>query len=278
MRDLPASLDDVEIVLTFQLPHGFADRARHLRWVQSSGAGVDRILDAGVPESVTITRMLGSFGRPLGEYALSALLAHTQTHERARAQQAAQRWESYEVATLAGRRVGILGAGEIGQEIGGLLGACGLRVRGLRREGAPHPAFEEMFPATQLHAFLRDLDFLVVVAPLTPQTRGMLDAAALAQLPPHAFVVNIARGPLFVEEALIDALRTGRLAGAALDVFDTEPLPPGHPFWTLPTVRVTPHVAGVSSVPDIAQQFLANLVRYMEGAPLTAVVDRAAGY
>ncbi len=278
-RDLPPSLEDVEIVLTFHLPDGFARRAPRLRWVQSTGAGVDRILASGLPEQVRVSRMVGSFGRPLSEYALSAALAHTQRHAVAAAQQAAHSWQGYEPASLAGSRVGILGAGEIGREIGAVFAACGARVSGLRRRGgAAEAPFESMYAADDLHAFLRGLDFLIVVAPLTPDTRGMLDAAALAQLPPHAYLINIARGELLDDEALLDALRGGRLAGAALDVFATEPLPAEHPYWTAPGVRVTPHVAGISEVPDMAAQFLANLQRYMDGAPLAHQVDRGRGY
>ena len=181
----PDDLSDVEIVLTFQVPRGLPERLPRLRWVSATGAGVDRILAAGLAPHVQVTRMIGMFGRPLGEYTLSAILAHAQRHTHAAALQRGKRFAPYEVDGIAGRVAGILGAGSIGQDIGALLRAAGTETIGLRRSGAPAHGVTRMFAPAGLHEFLAFVDYLVVVAPLTDETRGMLGRAEFAVMRPH---------------------------------------------------------------------------------------------
>jgi phosphoglycerate dehydrogenase-like enzyme len=185
------------------------------------------------------------------------------------AAQARREWRHRETEPIAGRRVVVVGGGPIGRAIAGLLGAVGMDVELVgRRE------FDG------LRRLLPGADWLVLAAPLTDATRGMLDAAALALLPPSARVINVGRGALVVEPDLVDALREHRIAGAALDVFAREPLPADSPLWALPGVIVSPHMSGdlIGWRQDLVEVFRDNLARYQAGEPLRNVVDKTLGY
>jgi phosphoglycerate dehydrogenase-like enzyme len=182
---------------------------------------------------------------------------------------------------IAGRTVAIVGVGRIGGEVARLARRFGLRVVGVRRSGRPHRWVHRMFPTRSLRAALRQADFVVVTTPLTPETRGLIGARELDCLPRHAGLVNLGRGAVVDYEALSARLRTRRLAGAVLDVFPEEPLPPASPIWSTPNVILSPHCAvddGRAYVPRCLDIFFDNLRRYLGGRPLRNVVDRAQGY
>jgi phosphoglycerate dehydrogenase-like enzyme len=256
--------------------------AGRLRWVQVAGVGVDWALFPELIESgVVLTNSRGVFDTSMPEYVLSLMLALVKDLPGTVRAQQDRRWEHRLLRPLAGRRAVIVGAGSIGRATGRLLRAVGLAVtlvgRG-EREGAPEDG--RIRAVADLRGLLASADWLVLVTPLTAETRGLVGARELASLPAGARVVNIGRGPVLMEGALIESLRTGKLAGAALDVFEQEPLPADSPLWAMPNVIVSPHIGGdISDTPAVfTDAFLANLERYMRGQPLQNVVDKRLGY
>jgi phosphoglycerate dehydrogenase-like enzyme len=265
-------------------PSGLARAVRcasGLRWVQATSAGAGEQVSAAELtreelERVTVTSAAGVHAGPLAEFALLGLLAFTKDLPRLRADQQAHRWGHYPVGELSGRTVLIVGLGQIGEEVARLAAAFGMRVIGVNRSGrADSPHVHEVRTTSQLQDCMPEADAIVVSAPLTRETAGLIDAAAIARLRPGAILVNVGRGGVVDEAALIEALRGGRLAGAALEVFATEPLPGDSPLWDLPNVLVSPHTAGLSLREDerIVALFVENLGRYLRGEPLRNRVD-----
>lgn len=254
-----------------------------LRWIHVLSAGLDGIL---VPElrerGVPLTNARGAYSAALGEFAIAGLLHFLRGVPRLRRAQDERRWETFEPLPLAGRVVGILGYGDIGAAVAARAKPFGVRLVGLRRrpEGVSDPLLERLHGPGELDAFLDGLDDLVLCLPLTPETRGVVGARELVRLRPGAVVVNVGRGAVLDEAALLDALRSGQVRGAALDVFAEEPLPPDHPFWGMDSVLVSPHCA--DNVPGwregSVRVFLENLARFQAGEPLRNVVDPARGY
>lgn len=255
--------------------------AARLRWVQLATMGYDAVETHGAPRGVTITNAGDAYAPTVAEHALTLLLALLRRVPDVVRAGAERRWDADiapRIRTLNDARVAVLGFGSIGRALAPRLRACGARVVAITRRGEPQPLADATFPAARLHEALADCDALVVAAPLTAQTRGMIGAAALAALPPHALLVNIARGGLVDHAALCAALDAGKLGGAALDVTEPEPLPPSDPLWNRPEVIVSPHVAGYGgSVPTRRLMALLerNLLAYREGRPLEAVVPVA---
>jgi phosphoglycerate dehydrogenase-like enzyme len=181
---------------------------------------------------------------------------------------------------VSGQTMGIVGYGDIGRATAEIARALGMRVVALRRSGAADPSVDEMFPASRLHDLMAASDAVVVTTPLTEETRGLIDAAALAAMKPTAILVNVGRGPVVQEAALVSALQRRAIRGAALDVFETEPLPPESPLWGLDDLLLSPHSA--DHTPGWLQNamacFLANLRRFLAGEPLANVVDPRKGY
>lgn len=252
------------------------DLARSLRWVHTASAGVDRV---AFPEllaaPLTLTNSRGVFDRPIAEFVLGAVLAFAKDTARSLALQRDRTWRHRETETIAGRIATVVGSGPIGQAIAQLLAAAGLDVRlvGRRAADGVH-AFDE------LPGLLPDSDFLVLAAPLTGATRGMLHSGTIALLPERARVINIGRGPLVVQDDLTAALASGRIAGAALDVFEVEPLPADSPLWTMENVLISPHMSGdvVGWKDMLVELFVDNLERYRTGRELRNVVDKERGY
>lgn len=257
----------------------YADR---LRWVHVAAAGVDRLLfDELADSKVVLTNARGVFDQPIAEFVLACVLAFTKDLEGSWRRQQEQTWQHRETLRLAGRRALVIGTGGIGRATARLLGAVGMQVRGIGRRARPeHHDFGEVWASTDLVAHAPWADHLVVAAPLTPQTRHLVDARVLAAMPRDGQLINVGRGPIVDEEALLASLRRGELAGAALDVFATEPLPSTHPFWTTPGVVVSAHMSGdvVGWRTALAEQFLDNCRRWVDGVPLVNVVDMTLGY
>jgi phosphoglycerate dehydrogenase-like enzyme len=257
-------------------------RADRLSWIHVAAAGVDTLLfDELVASDVLVTNAQGVFDVPIAEYVLASILAFTKDLHGSWELQRSHQWRHRETLRLAGRRVLVVGTGGIGRATGRLLRAAGMVVRGAGRVArTDDPDFGDVVASADLARAVTGTDHLVLAAPLTAQTRGLVDAQVLAALPASAQVINSGRGPLLDEDALLAALREGRLAGAALDVFAVEPLPPDHPLWSAPGVVVSAHMSGdvVGWRDDLAAQFFDNLRRWRDGEELRNRVDKVKGY
>lgn len=274
------ALNRAEIVIGRPDP-GDLERAAQLSWVQLSSAGADLYVDT-VRREVTITAANGVYGIPTSEHALAMMLAMVRRLPASVRAASRKEWEpSLAYDELHGRTCGVLGLGDIGSSIARRAKAFGMRVVALRRRPESPPAYvDALYGREDLLGMLSDCDHVVNALPGTPSTRHLLDARALARMKPTAYLCNIGRGATVDEKALIDALRSGGLAGAALDVFETEPLPPESPLWELPNVLITAHRGGSSPREDerVAELFLENLARRAAGEDLLNVVDRDLGY
>ena len=256
--------------------------ADRLRWVHIASAGVDRLLFPELVRSpVVLTNSRGVFDRPIAEYVLALVLAFAKDLPATLDLQRERTWRHRETERIDGRRVLVVGTGPIGRAIGRLLSAAGMTVTGVGRSARPaDPDLGQVHASTELGSLLPQVDYVLVAAPLTEETRGMFDAAAFERMRPSARLINVARGPLVVEEDLVAALHKGQIAGAALDVFAAEPLPPDHPLWTAPNVIISPHMSGdfVGWLDVLARLFARNFRRWLAGDELLNVVDKHLGY
>ncbi len=256
--------------------------AQRLQWVHATSAGVDAMMFPELRASpIPVTNARGIFDGAIAEHVLGMMLAFAKDLLGTVALQRERRWRHRETERLAGRRVLVVGAGSIGRRIARLAAAAGLHVEGIAsRARAADADFVAVHAAAGLHAALAEADFVVVAAPLTAATHGMFDAAAFGAMRPHARFINIGRGPIVETDALVAALRSGAIAGAALDVFEEEPLPAEHPLWDLPNVIVTAHMAGdfIGWRAALSEQFIENFRRWQAGEALFNVVDKQRGY
>ena len=249
-----------------------------LRWVQSTWAGVEPLLDPSLRRDYTLTNARGVFGGLMSEYVFGYLLAHERLIFDKRAAQQAGRWDPTPPGTLRGKQIGLLGVGSIGATLARTARHFGMGVKGYTRASEDCADVDRYFHGDDLTPFATDLDYLVSVMPNTTATRHLVDAALLAALPARAVFVNPGRGTVVDEAALADALQSGRLAGAVLDVFQQEPLPADHVFWRTPNVIITSHTAALSIPADIAPVFIDNYKRWIAGDALKYVVDFERGY
>jgi len=251
-----------------------------LRWVQSISAGVESHL-AALPEGVVLTNASGVHAAKGGEFLLAAALMLNFHVPRFASDKLARRWAPAFGGPLAGKRVTLLGTGAIGGSALAPLQRQGARVAGANRTGTSDLPFERVVGLDGLDALLAETDFLLCSLPLTPQTRGLMDARRIGLLPSGAGVANVGRSRVFDSSALRAALESGHLSGAVLDVFDTEPLPADDPMWTCPNAILTPHCSlddHETYLRACLDLFAENLERYLAGKPLKNVVDRSAGY
>ncbi|MDX1432342.1 MAG: D-2-hydroxyacid dehydrogenase, partial [Gammaproteobacteria bacterium] len=256
--------------------------ADRLRWIHWSGAGVDAVLFPDLAASdIVLTNARGIFDRAMAEYVLGVILAFAKDLPRTLELQREHAWEHRLTECIAGRRARVVGVGSIGREIGRVLGAVGMHVEGIGRTARAGDAdFSAIHAVADLDRRLGAADYVVLVPPLTEQTRGMMGAAQLRAMRPHARLINVGRGALLDEQALARALERGAIAGAALDVFATEPLPADSPLWDVPGLLVSPHMSGdFHGYPEaLAGLFLDNLRRFRAGERLRNVVDKALGF
>lgn len=255
-----------------------------VRWIHSRAAGLDSVLFPSLVDSdVPLTNGRGVFSSSLAEFAIAALLYFARDFPRLLRNQRRAAWEPFEPLDLAGRTLGIVGYGDIGRAVAERAHRLGMKVIALRRRPAltgADPWVEETLAADQLAALMRRADDVVVAAPLTADTRGLVGEEAIGAMKPGAVFVNLGRGPVVVEAALVRALAEGRLRGAALDVFETEPLPAASPLWGMDNVLVSPHCADNTPgwLEAAMRAFLANLERFRRGERLLNVVDKRLGY
>jgi len=262
-----------------------ARQAPRLRWVQLSSSGVGQIVEhMGLGDRpIVVTNAAGMHALPLAEFVLFAMLYFAKRMPRVLVDQRRHHWERFALDTLPGKTLGIVGLGHVGRAIARLARSVGLRVVAVRRTPGPpaqSPDADAVYPLGGLRTLLGESDYVALIVPFTPETVGLIGKSELAAMKPGAVLINIGRGQLVDEGALVESLRSGHLGGAALDVFATEPLPAESPLWDMPNVLVTPH--SMSTALDenewLVDLFCDNLRRYLAGQPLRNVFDRARGY
>jgi phosphoglycerate dehydrogenase-like enzyme len=269
--------------IALDLPPGIAELAPGLGWVQAIGAGIDHLAGSGLPEACVVTNAAGVAAAPIAEFAIGRLLAVWKRFGEIDAQQRAHEWKGRFGKLVEGQTLGIIGLGAIGSAVAVRARAFGMHTIGTRRsykEGDAHHAVDELYGTAHLHDVLARCDAVVVSAPGTPETENLFDAAAFAAMKPGAVFCNVGRGSLVDEPALIEALRSGHLGAAILDVTRTEPLPADDPLWDAPNIFISPHCSTSQERYNdkLFALFADNLGRYLRGEELRNVVDRHAGY
>jgi phosphoglycerate dehydrogenase-like enzyme len=260
------------------------DLAAGAPWVHSRSAGLDALLFPALVDSpAVLTNARGVYSPALAEFAMAAVLYFAKGFPRMLGSQAAGKWDPFDLDPLAGRTMGIVGYGDIGQAVARKARAFDMRVMAVRRRpeaSAGDPLVDEVLPLDRRLDLFRRADDVVIATPLTPETRGLVGRDEIAAMKPSATLTNLGRGGVIDESALVSALEAGRIKGAALDVFAAEPLPPGHPFWRLPNVLLSPHCADNKPgwLEDSMRFFLENLELFRRGEPLHNVVDKRRGY
>jgi len=258
---------------------------RRLRWIHSRSAGLEQTLFPElIASDVLLTNASGVFSSSLGEFALAAMLYFAKDFRRMIRNQMAGQWEPFDVTMISGRTLGIVGYGSIGRAIAARARALDMNVLALRRrvssQTSQDPLVEQVYPSEQRLQMLSRCDYVAVTLPLTEQTRGLVGEAEFAAMKKDAVIINVGRGPVIDEVAMIKALSENRIRGAALDVFDQEPLPKGHFLYKLENVLLSPHCA--DHTPDWLENsmrfFLAQLERFRRGETLLNIVDKTQGY
>jgi phosphoglycerate dehydrogenase-like enzyme len=273
-----ALVADAEIAVSCWLPDDLYARADDLQWVQAVSAGVGRYdVETLHDDGVLLTNVSGAVAEPIAQHVIGFVLLFERRLLDALEQQRNRQWVRYQADELGGKRIGIVGVGEIGGSVAEYAATFGMEVHGLKRDTSTvHDAVDEVYAPDELDALLTRSDYVVVSCPLTERTRGLLGETELGLMKSSAVLVNVARGPIVDEEALLYALRRGTLRGAALDVTTEEPLPPDSPLWEHPNVVVTPHVAGSSpkKYGRYADVFETNYRAYTSGrvAEMTNVI------
>jgi glyoxylate/hydroxypyruvate reductase A len=269
-------LPHANVLYGWGFPAGMVERMPNLRWIQKMGAGVEDLSGKRWPfgSSVLLTRTDGRLIAPrMVEYVAWAILNRTMQDERLRELRRQRRWEYLETGLIRQHTIGIAGLGEIGTEIATALAALGAAVVGWRRTPAACPAVSRVFAGSrELTGFLSACSVLVLVLPHTTETAGLIGSAELADVRRGCHLINVGRGGVVDEAALLAALDSGQLSHASLDVFAQEPLQAAHPFWTHPKVTMTPHIAGPLIPEDVVPHFVANFAAFREGRTLTHVV------
>lgn len=272
--------ESIEVVMAWKPPAGLIASFPNVKLIVSLGMGVDHLLaDDRLPTGVPIVRIMddGLVGQ-MSEYAIYWALRHHREIDKYAASQRARQWKPEDFVDTIDRRIGVMGLGSIGQDTAGKFAALGFPTAGWSRTAKSLPGIETFHGADGLTRFLARTDILIDVLPLTRDTRGLLDAKAFAALPKGAYFINMARGGHVVDEALLVALDSGQISGAALDVFNVEPLPQDHPYWTHPKVQVTPHIAGATNPRTASPGVIENIKRMRTGQPLLHTVDPKTGY
>jgi len=254
-----------------------------VRWIHSRSAGLERSLFPELVESaVVLTNGTGVFSPSLGEFALGAILYFAKDMRRLIRNQMNETWEPFDVLMCAGQTVGIIGYGDIGHEVAARVRTLEMKVLAVKRHVPPHSdeLADHIYGLGGILEMLSRSDYVVVATPLTQETKGMIGERELAAMRPTGVLINLGRGPVINEQALVQVLSQKRIKGAALDVFDKEPLPVGHPFYKLENVLLSPHCADHTAdwLDNAMQFFLEQLQRFHAGAPLLNVVDKKLGY
>lgn len=283
-QQLNELLQSADVVAGLRLPGRLIQRAPNLKWIQLTSAGVDHALDDVLrSSSITLTNAANLHSFAIAEFAVTACLTLAKNVRECYRQKELHLWEPYNPTILRGKTMGIVGFGHIGRRVARIARAFEMRVIGLRRsqrQPGRAPYADVVLPPQHLERLLEESDFVVLTVPLTRETRHMIGAAQLDMMKPSAFLVNVSRGPLVDETALATALRRRSIAGAGMDVFETEPLPVDSPLLELPNLFYSPHIAGwLAEYPEmVLEVFTDNLRRFLNGQRLRNVVDKQRGY
>jgi phosphoglycerate dehydrogenase-like enzyme len=282
--ELETLLADVEVIYCFRLPRDLIARAPKLKWVQVMSAGVDRFLDDDFHRSpVVLTNVSGMHATPIGEFVMEQMLMFAKNAAFCFELKQKKQWQRYSTSVLRGKTVGIVGLGNIGKEVARLSKAFGMKVIATRRSTPRTPRARNvdlMLPRQELPRLLAESDYVVITLPYTHETHNLFGEKELKAMKPSAYLINIGRGGIIDEDALVRALSEKWIAGAGLDVFATEPLPPESELWDLPNLLFSPHVSGdmENYIGQATEVFCKNLKRYLEGKKLFNVVDKQLGY
>lgn len=252
--------------------------AKNLTWMQSTFAGIEPLVVKGCRTDYVLTGVKDIFGPLMSEYVFSAVLAHTRHAPYYRHCQSQGLWQPKPYKALAGQHMAVIGLGSIGRHLVRTAQHFGLQVLGVNRTGQAVDGLDDVIALSELGGRLNEMDFIVLALPATPASCNLVNTEFLRELKSTALLINVGRGALVDEEALVCALSEARLAAAVLDVFKQEPLPIQHPFWKLPNLHITPHNAAVTFPQDIARIFCENYGCYLDGKPLQYVVDFDRGY
>jgi phosphoglycerate dehydrogenase-like enzyme len=282
-KDTPtqAQRADTEVMLAWGAPRGLLPAMPKLRWAQALTAGVEGWLAlADLPARLTLTCARGTHRDSMPENILGALFHLTKPYAAVVQDQKEHKWTRRMAQPLNGKTLGILGLGAVGQEVARLASALRMRVIGTKRRPETIAGVEQVFPPERTSDVLAQSDFVLLLLPATPDTENFINTRTLSQMKPSAYLLNFGRGHLVADADLVAAVKEKRIAGAVLDVFRQEPLPPEHPFWSTGDILVLPHIGGGHPRRDaiVAQLFSENLGRFLDGKPLKEVVDRNAGY
>lgn len=270
-----------EVLLAANVPPGLLPAMPRLRWAQALTAGVEAWLALpDLPPHLTLTSARGTHRESMPENIIGALYYVAKPFAAIARDQARSQWTNRVAEPLNGKTLGIIGLGAIGQEVARIAGALGMRVVGTRRRPEPVPGPAEVLPPDRTTEVLAQSDYVLLLLPSTPATQNFINAERLGEMKPGAWLLNFGRGQLVADADLIAAVKAKRIAGAVLDVFRQEPLPPEHPFWSTDGILVLPHIGGPHPRRDqiVARLFVENLKRFLDGQLLKEVVDRAAGY
>ncbi len=277
-------LRQTDILFGLPIPRRILERAPNLKWIQTSTTGFDFLEGTGVFERGILVTLARVHGRSLAEYAMALILMLAKDTPRHWENQRQRRWQRLTTGQLEGKTVGILGLGRLGRALASMARGFDMRLVAIRRsqEKAEHgvQGVDELLPPSHLERLLEQSDFVVVGVPLTAETRGMLGETALRAMKPSAYLINVARGAIVDEAALVTALKEGWIAGAGLDAFITEPLPLDSELWHLPNVIISSHLAGQadSNLAKAVRLFCDNLQRFLAGKELLELADREKGY
>jgi phosphoglycerate dehydrogenase-like enzyme len=282
-KDKPSAdqLARTEALMAGAVPAGLLPSMPKLRWAQAMSAGVEGWLGLpDLPPNLTLTCARGTHTESMPENIMGALFYVAKPVRIAVENQKSSKWVHTMPQPLTGKTLGILGLGAIGQEVARLASAFGMRVIGTRRRPTPMPNVAEILPPERTDEVLAQSDYVLLLLPATPATDNFINAERLAKMKPTAWLLNFGRGHIIKDDDLIAAAKARKIAGAVLDVFRQEPLPADHPFWKAEGIIVLPHIGGPHPQRDrfVARLFVENLGRFLDGAPLKEVVDRAAGY
>ncbi len=284
-----ANLPDLEFVshptanceIAFGEPNRIRDALAalpNLKWAQSIWAGVEPLLDISMRQDYTLTNARGVFGGLMSEFVFGHLLFHEKKIGLHLQMQKEKRWDHADSGMLRGKTIGLLGVGSIGAHLAEMAKHFGMKVRGYTLGSETSKQVDQYYHGDQLLEFASGLDYLVSVLPRTKDTNKIVDENLLNALPPHAIFINVGRGNVVDESALMDSLNQKKIAAAVLDVFEKEPLPEDHPFWSTPNLQMTFHTAALSYPEDLAKVFIENYRLFVQGKPLIYQVDFEQGY
>jgi phosphoglycerate dehydrogenase-like enzyme len=273
-EDIGDFIEKVNVLLTFRISDGLIKRAKNLQWIQSMASGVDAIVKLpSLRKEVLLTSTRGIHAPQMAEMAILLMLSLNRNFPQIIRNQDKGIWERWPAKLLYQKKVGILGIGAIGEEIARKCKAFGMTVFGIDIVQRKVDAVDYSYGPEDLLKVVQEVDYLIIVVPLTPQTRKMVGTKVLSSMKPTAFLINIGRGEIIDENALIHSLESGKIAGAALDVFSQEPLPKDHALWRTKNVIITPHIGGTSTiyVDQVLSIFEENLRRFLKGERQTLI-------